>query len=62
MGLTLTKSINITLPKDDVRKYIDEMLDTMLFNITDGQFEIEDIDDIQKAILYKQIINALRTN
>lgn len=62
MGLTLTKSIDITLPKNDIKEYIDEMLDTMLYNITDGQFEIEDIDDKQKTILYKQIIDALRTN
>lgn len=62
MGLTLTKSIDVTLPKNDIKAYIDEMLDTMLFNITDGQFGIEDVDDKQKVILYKQIIEALRTN
>lgn len=60
MGLTLTKKVNIELPKDEIKKCIDEMIDTMLFNNTDGMFTIDELDSLQKVTLYRQIINALK--
>lgn len=60
MGLTLTKKINIELPKDEIKKCIDEMIDTMLFNNTDGMFTIDELDSLQKVTLYRQIINTLK--